>query len=76
MPIHGYLTPGAAFDPDEIEVLSEAFKEACRALRIDGDVRGRDIVAERIIALCRAGPIDAKVLSERVIREFSTSDRG
>ena len=44
--------------------MSQAFKEACIPLHVfDGDIRGRLIVATRIIDLASDGIIDAKALA-------------
>jgi hypothetical protein len=60
----------AAFCPEEITAMSKAFEEACSALRVfDGDARGREIVATRIIDLARGGVIEANALRDRVLLE-------
>jgi hypothetical protein len=69
MPIRRYLDDAAAFDQDAIETMSLALDTACKALQINGEIRDREIVAERIIALARTGGVDAKALSDRVIAE-------
>jgi hypothetical protein len=70
MPIRQYLTTDqAAFEPDAIEVMSQALESACAALNVDGQIHDRQVVAARIIDLARNGVIDAKALSDRVVAE-------
>ena len=69
MPIRTYLEDHAAFQPDEIEAMSQALEQACKALNVDGDARYRETVAARIVDLARNGVIEAKALSERVVAE-------
>ena len=47
--------------------MSEALEQACVVLRVDGDIRDREIIATRIIDLARNGVIDPKTLSDRVV---------
>lgn len=49
--------------------MSEALERACRALNIQGEVKDREIVAERVVALARTGVLSAKELSDRVVDE-------
>jgi hypothetical protein len=69
MPIRQYLEDHSAFDPDAIEAMSAALEQACSALRVNGHIRDREVIAARIIDLARNGVIDAKTLSKRVIAE-------
>lgn len=69
MPMRRYLEDNSAFDPDAVKAMSEALERACAALRIDGELRDREVIAMRIIDLARNGVIDAKALSDRVIAE-------
>jgi len=69
MPIRHYLEDRASFEPEAIEVMSQALETACEALHIDGEIRDREAVAARIIDLARNGVIDAKALSRRVVAE-------
>ncbi len=57
------------FEPEAIKAMSKALEETCRALRIDGQIHDREVIATRIIELARNGLIDAKALSERVVAE-------
>jgi hypothetical protein len=69
MPIREHLKDQSAFEPEAIEAMSLALVVACKALQIDGDIGGGQVVATRIIDLARNGVIDAKALSDRVIAE-------
>jgi hypothetical protein len=69
MPILSYLDDHSAFEPHEIDAMSRALEETCKALHINGQAQDRETVAARIIDLARNGVLDAKVLSERVIAE-------
>jgi hypothetical protein len=69
MPIRRYLDDHSAFEPEAIDAMSHALEEACKALRIDGEVQDRQIIATRIIDLARSGVVDATALCERVVRE-------
>jgi hypothetical protein len=69
MPIRQYLEGQAAFDPDDINAMSEALERACHALNVNGHLRDRQVIAARIIELARNGVTDAEALSERVVGE-------
>ena len=69
MPIRHYLEERTSFEPEAIEVMSQALETACKVLHINGEIREREAVAARIIDLARSGVIDAKALSHRVIAE-------
>jgi hypothetical protein len=60
---------GAVFNPDELAALSTALQEACRALKIDGDAKAREVVALRIVELARQGERNAVKLCARVVGE-------
>ena len=69
MPIRTYLHDHHAFQPDEIDAMSRALEQACKALNINGDARDRETVAARIIDLARNGVVDAATLRDRVLAE-------
>ena len=74
MPISTHLAEQCAFEPEAINAMSKAFDQACASLKIfDGDERGREVVATRIVDLARSGVIDAKALGDRVITEARVS---
>ncbi len=71
---HSHLEGQTAFEPEAIREMSQAFQDACNALRIfAGDERGRQVIATRIIDLASIGMIDAKALRDRVLREARTA---
>ena len=67
MPIRTYLGDHAAFEPEDIEAMSKALEEACKALQIDGEIKDREVVATRIIDLARQGILDWQTLGVRVV---------
>ena len=70
MVIRVYLDDAAAFDDQATAAMSRAFTETCNALQIfNGDERGREAIAVRIIELARSGVIDSAALRERVLLE-------
>jgi len=75
MAIRVYLEDAAAFDPEATAAMSKAFIEVCNALRIfNGDKRGREAIAIRIIELARSGALDAAALRDRVLLESRAGD--
>ena len=69
MPIRSYLDDHSAFQPDEIDAMSRALEDACKALHVNGEARDREIIAARIIDLARNGVMDPAVLRDRVLAE-------
>jgi hypothetical protein len=69
MPIRAHLS-GGTFEPQDIEAMSLAFEEVCKALEIQpGATREREAVAVRIIELFRRGERRPSRLAERVLKE-------
>jgi hypothetical protein len=61
---------GGKFEPEDIEAMSLAFEEICKALEIQsGATREREAIAVRIIELCRRGERRPARLAERVLKE-------
>jgi len=61
--------------PPQLKAMSKAFEEACIALQIFADdVKGREIIATRIIDFSRTGLIDPTALRDRVIAEARLSE--
>jgi hypothetical protein len=61
---------GGAFEPEDIQAMSLAFEEVCKALEIQhGATPEREAVAVRIIELCRRGERSPARLAERVLKE-------
>jgi len=70
VPIRPHLSELTAFEPPAIAAMSRAFENACAALHIPaGDIRGREIIATRVIDLARSGLLDTKALQDRVLAE-------
>ena len=69
MPIRAHLS-GGTFEPEDIQAMSLAFEELCKALEIQtGATREREAVAVRIIELRRRGERSPTRLVERVLKE-------
>jgi hypothetical protein len=65
-----FLRDQAVFEPDVTHAMSAAFDQVCRALNLaDGDTRGRETVAVRVIELVRRGVRDPEVLCQRLLHE-------
>ena len=58
-----------AFEPNDIQAMSLAYDEVCNALHINGDIRARETIAERVIELARRGERFPTVLRDRVLAE-------
>jgi len=68
MPIRRYLKPGAAFTPETLETMGQAFRGAVDALNLGDDEMRREAVAEFVIQLARwHGNLDAVDLRDRTI---------
>ena len=74
MPIRAHLS-GGTFEPQDIEAMSLAFEEVCKVLEIQrGTTHEREVVAVRIIELCRRGERRPARLAERVLKEAGLPD--
>jgi hypothetical protein len=62
---------GAAFEPQDIQSMSLALDDLCKALKIDGDSSAKEIIAVRIIELARRGERSAIGLRDRLLAEAS-----
>ena len=70
MTMHAYLRRTNAFDSEVILTMSIAFELACADLLvIEGDLRGREIIATRIINLARQGITCPAALHHRVLAD-------
>ena len=69
MPITPFLSDKAAFNPDDIHMMSQVLKEVCSALKLDGDSTAREVVAIRIIELTKRGERDPTLLRDRLLTE-------
>ena len=76
MPVRADLS-GCTFEPEDIQAMSLAFEEVCKALEIQpGATREREAVAVRIIELCRRGERKPVRLAERVLKEAGLPSDG
>ena len=64
-----------AFEPNDIQAMSLAYEDVCHALHINGDVRARETIAERVIELARRGERRPTVLRDRVLAEANAGSR-
>jgi hypothetical protein len=62
------------FDPETINAMSSAYDEVCQILKVNGNVREREVVATRIIELARRGERDPAQLRDRVLREAGSEN--
>jgi hypothetical protein len=70
MPIRPHLD-GHKFDPETIRVMGLAFEMALIALRLaDRADLANEVVAQKIIALAKAGERDPERLCDGVMKEF------
>lgn len=54
-----FLKGQAVFDPEDTQAMSVAFEEVCRALKVNGNERDREVIASRIIELAHLMHADA-----------------
>ena len=57
------------FDPEITNAMSVAFDDVCQTLKVNGNVREREVIATRIIELARRGERNPAQLRDRVLRE-------
>jgi hypothetical protein len=70
MPIRPYLD-GQKFDPETIRVMGLAFEMALIGLRLtDRSDLANEVVAQKVIALAKAGERDPERLCDGVLLEF------
>jgi hypothetical protein len=70
MPIRPFLN-GEKFDPETTRVLGCAFELTCIALRVgDCEDEVKQAIANKIIALAKAGERHPDVLCEQVLKEI------
>jgi hypothetical protein len=74
MPIRPFLN-GENFDPETIRVLGVALEMTCVALRVgDCDDDVKQAIADKIIALAKAGECNPDVLCEQVVKDIHRPD--
>jgi hypothetical protein len=59
-----------AFNPDQIDAMHHAFKQACARLGLTGSTPVIELVAIRIIELACDGEFDPDKLTDIVVAEF------
>jgi hypothetical protein len=69
-----YKPEDGAFDPDTTVSMAAALDDVCRALKVGGNERERQILATRIIDLARGGERSPIRLRERVLMEASRAN--
>ena len=57
------------FEPNDLEAMSLAYEEVCKALHINGDAGARQTIAVRVIELARRGERRPTILRDRVLAE-------
>lgn len=57
------------FEPKDIQAMSMAFEDVCKALGLNGESPAREVMAARIIDLARGGVRSPTVLRDRVLHE-------
>jgi hypothetical protein len=71
MPIRPLLA-GGSFSPEDVAVLTSAFEDSLRALRlVDRNDPAVLTVAKRVIALAQEGERDPIILRDRVVKSFT-----
>ena len=74
MSIHPFLR-AVAFEPYEIQTMSMAFDDVCKALKVPLTDNGtREIIATRIIDLAGRGEHSPNRLRDRVLREANAAN--
>jgi len=63
---------GPVFGPEEIEVLSAALDDVCKAVNIKDNDTARELVAMRIIELAQKGERSRTMLRDRLLAETNS----
>jgi hypothetical protein len=69
MSITDFLSDKPAFGPNDIQAMSMALDEVCKALQITSDATAREVVATRIVELVRRGERSPSKLRDRLLSE-------
>ena len=64
-----FLKDEPAFDPTDIQAMSMALEDACKALNVQGEATAREVIATRIVELARRGERSPTKLRDRVLAE-------
>jgi hypothetical protein len=70
-----FIQPQAAFDPEAISVMGDAYERALKSIEASAPSDVREVIAARIISMARAGERDPRKLCEEslVILGVSTN---
>jgi hypothetical protein len=73
MPFSRYQIDRYQIDPEHIEAMHSAFHRVCDALLLKGDVDDpmTEMIADKIMALAKAGEHDADRLAELVLNDLA-----
>jgi hypothetical protein len=69
MAIRSSLPDSAAFDPNDINVMSMALDDVSQVLKLDGNTKAKEILAMRIIELARRGERSPKKLRDLLLQK-------
>lgn len=70
MTIIPFLKDGGAFEPKDIQAMSRALEDVCRALNIPAEATAtRETIAARIIELARLGERSPTRMRDRILEE-------
>ena len=69
-----FLSGTAVFEPEMTGAMSTAFEDVCRVLKVNGNIRERQVIASRIIELARRGERDPARLRDIVLQEAGARD--
>ena len=65
---------GIVFEPHDIQVMSMAYDDVCKALNLPNtDKHAREVIAARIIELARRGERSPSALRDRVLTEANAA---
>ncbi len=67
--IRPFLDGEAVFDPKDIAAMSMALDDVCKALKLNGNVSVKEMIAGRIIDLARSGERSPTKLRDRILQE-------
>ncbi len=69
-----HLKDGSVFDPKDIAAMSIALDDVCNALDLRDDGSARQVIAERIVDLAKAGERSPTRLRDRVLHEAGLAE--
>ena len=65
----------SVFEPQDIEAMSMALNDVCKALKLDGDARAKEIIAACIIDLARRSERNSTKLRDHLLEEAGEQER-